>query len=176
MECKRAKTKRRRRAGKGFMGVDRIPPTRFGQLATIDHVSMRDWMGLGGIEGACDVLNFYDFYSECKYSCPVHGLDTWESYTHLNWIKGRNKIDHIYHDNYTSLKAAVHQLGAQSERSTPGIHHSNSIIERQNQIILYGTKVILFQAGLPACYWTYASPYFCHIESLGCRRFSVHTS
>ena len=43
----------------------------------------------------------------------------------------------------------------------PGVPHTNGIIERTNQLIIGGTGTCLIAAGLPPCYWTYASPCFC---------------
>ncbi len=84
----------------------------------------------------------------------------------LQEFKGTDKIENIYADNYSSYKKAITYIGASFEKSTQGIHHSNAIIERCNQDIVIGTRVLLAQAGLPYCFWTYASPYYCHVENI----------
>ena len=45
----------------------------------------------------------------------------------------------------------------------PGVPHTNAIIERCNQLVSGGTSTCLIAAGLPPCYWTYASPCFCFV-------------
>ena len=81
-------------------------------------------------------------------------------------MKGRNKILQIYSDNHPSLEKATHFVGANHEGSQPGHPKTNAIIERCNQDILIGTKVLLVAAGLPSCFWVYAGPAYCFYENL----------
>jgi len=67
-------------------------------------------------------------------------------------------VECVYADNYSSYKQAIKRLGATYERSQPGISKSNAIIERCNQDVLQGARVVLCQAGLPACFWPWAAP------------------
>ena len=50
---------------------------------------------------------------------------------------------------------------APHETSQPGVAHTNSKIERCNQIVLGGTISSLIEAGLPPCYWSNAALCFC---------------
>ncbi len=43
---------------------------------------------------------------------------------------------------------------------------NNSIIERTNQDVKYGTRALLAQAGLPACLWVYAAPCYCMLDNV----------
>ena len=135
-------------------------------MITCDHVFMKDWFGNKGVDGVPDVLNVLDLGTRCKYSFPVTTRDTMDTYTSLNAVRGNQRVKLIYSDNYSSLKKAIKLLGINWEPSQPGVHHSNAVIERCNQDILYGSRVLLCQAGLQACFWPYASPYFCHIENI----------
>ena len=160
--CMRAKTKRKPRKRGSFSRET----TAFGEIGTIDHVVMKDWMGLPGVGGFYDALNYLDLFSGYKASVPVKKKDTFETFTALNNIKGKDIFASIYSDNWEALKKAVRGIRATWEGSLPGVHKSNAIIERCNQDILYGARVCLGQAGLPGCFWTYAAPYYCHIENI----------
>ena len=69
-------------------------------------------------------------------------------------------------DNFSSIRKAVKLMGISWEACQPGVHHSNAIIERCNQELLNDCRVALFQAGLPACFWPYGSPYAAHIHNI----------
>ena len=101
-----------------------------------------------------------------KYSIPVYGLDTFETYTALNEFKGDERIGIVYCDDYSSYRKAIRKISAAAEHSIPSIHHNNAIIEAVNLDIARGVRVILCQAGLPGCFWTYAAPHYCHIENI----------
>jgi len=161
-ECRKAKMKRKRRHKDAF----KRDPTKFGEVFTYDHVWMKDWLGYGGIYGNTGLLNMYDVATGCKYAAPVTGSDTFETYVELNHVKGGAKISNVYCDNYPSLIKAARQCGATCENSQPGVHHSNAIIERQNGELLDGIRVSLLQAGMPACFWPFAAPCYCHLENI----------
>ena len=57
-------------------------------------------------------------------------------------------------------------MGINWEACQPAVHHSNAIIERCNQELLNDCRVALFQAGLPACFLPYGSPYSAHIHNI----------
>ena len=161
-ECLQAKMRRKRRYRHSF----NRDPKKFGDIVTCDHVLMKDWFGIGGIDGYNDTLNVLDLATKCKHSFPTHGLDTFETFCALNQVKGKDRVQNVYCDNYGSLVKAAKQIGATCEPSQPGVHHSNAIIENCNGDILNGTRTLLLQAGIPACFWPYGSPYYCHIENI----------
>ena len=72
----------------------------------------------------------------------------------------------MHSDNFSSIRRAVKLMGINWEACQPGVHHSNTIIERCNQELLNDCRVALFQAGLPACFWPYGSPYAAHIHNI----------
>jgi hypothetical protein len=163
-DCMIAKAKRKRRISRQQSKTAK----RIGDSVTCDHVFMKDWFDQKGIDGVPDVFNVMDLATRCRYSFPVHSKDTIDTYTALNSFKGRSKVKHIYSDNYGSIKQSVKLFGINWESSQPGVHHSNAIIERCNQDILVDTRVMLRQAGLPACFWPYAAPYSAHIHNITC--------
>ena len=160
--CRRAKLRRRRRASRAF----KRETGKFGDILTCDHVYMKDFLKRPGVGGTPDVFNVLDIHTHYKYSAPVTGFDSMEMLDCLQELAGTDKIKTVYADSYPSYKKAISKIEANYEKSIPGIHHSNAIIERCNLDIQMGTRVILAQAGLPYCFWPYASPYYCHVENV----------
>jgi hypothetical protein len=70
-------------------------------------------------------------------------------------------FDYVYTDNSPELSKALRDLGFPHGKSTPGIHQTNSHIERRNQTILGGTQTILEFVGFPACFGPLAARHFC---------------
>ena len=68
--------------------------------------------------------------------------------------------DHLIAES-DKLKYAIKTLGWNHNKNTPGISQTNSVAERQIRDISAGTRALLVQAGLPACYWCYAAPTYC---------------
>ena len=80
----------------------------------------------------------------------------------LRAFMGKLAIDSLYSDNAREFIASGRDLAVDAHHfSPPGMHQSNSLIERTNQIILGGTTASLVKAGLPPCYWSEAGPCFC---------------
>ncbi len=59
------------------------------------------------------------------------------------------------------------------EHSQPGVPQTNALIERANQDILQGTRTLLLQAGLPACFWTFAAPCYCLLDNTAEKKETV---
>ncbi len=49
----------------------------------------------------------------------------------------------------------------------------NSLIERATQDFLQGTRTLLLQAGLPACFWSSAAPCYCLLDNISDKKESV---
>ena len=69
----------------------------------------------------------------------------------------------FYSDGAPELHAACRALGITHEVSTPGQSQNNGIIERTHQEAQAGVAACLLQAGLPAQFWTFAAPCYCHL-------------
>ena len=52
-------------------------------------------------------------------------------------------------------------LGWNHAKTSPGISQTNAVAERQVRDIQAGTRALLIQAGLLACFWCYAAPAYC---------------
>ena len=62
--------------------------------------------------------------------------------------------------------SACSQLNVNSDQSQPEIHETNGIIEKYNQHVLDGTRVLLVQAGLPPVFWPYAATCYCMLSNI----------
>ena len=78
-----------------------------------------------------------------------------------HFVGSRTKVGEIYTDNSPELAVAIKHLGWCHATNTPGISQTNSTIELQVQDILHGSRTLLAQAGLPACFWNYSSQHYC---------------
>ncbi len=78
-------------------------------------------------------------------------------------IRGGDPRRRYYSDNWRALRNAAEMAGLQHESCLPGIHQTNGIAESNSRTILSGTRRLLMQAGLPACWWPYAAPCFCFL-------------
>ena len=71
------------------------------------------------------------------------------------------RIKYAYTDDSSALKAAVRQLGTPFDFSTPGRPKTTGVAERQVKEVIFGTRTLLRQAGLPDSVWPYAMRAFC---------------
>ena len=152
--CMRGKTKRKPRRQRKNKKDPREIPTEFGDIVTCDHVLMHDWWGKPGCGGTPDCFNMLDIGTGFKHSEGVYSKNTLETYKLIQYFRGRDHIHSIYSDNWKSIKKSCLNLGIMWEPSQPGVHHSNAVIERCNQDIMYGARALMIEAGLPGCYWT----------------------
>ena len=72
----------------------------------------------------------------------------------------------LYSDNHSSLKAACNAMGILRRQAQPGDPQSNGVIEGLNHRILQGTRANLIQAGLPNCFWPFASQHWCFLRNV----------
>ena len=104
----------------------------------------------------------YDRATRWKECYPVPTKSGNDAYRSLNHFAGTHaKIGAIYSDNSTELKYAIRHLGWNHDKNTPGSSKTNGVAERQVRDIQAGTRTILHQAELPACFWCYAAPTYC---------------
>ena len=76
------------------------------------------------------------------------------------------RIKRFYCDKEGGLIDACKHFGITYRIAQPGRPVTNSIAERANQDVLQGARCLLEQAGLPKCFWPFAAPYYCLMESL----------
>ena len=122
---------------------------------------MTDKMGHGGVHGAKDCYNHVDLRSTNKYSIPVSAKDNIQTLKAFDQILGNYPRGNYYSDNALCLAFAARSIGLKHELSLPGVSQTNGIAEVNNRVIIASTRKLLAQAGLPACWWPYASPCYC---------------
>ena len=133
---------------------------------TCDHKYFRDRWGQPGVRGKEYSLSVLDRGIGIKDCYPTKKLDTDTAVEQLKKFKGDKSIQLLYSDSSDAIIAAAKAVGANSETSQPGDPQSNGVIERLNSTILDGERTQLLQAGLPDCFWPYASRCFCHHDNI----------
>lgn len=149
-----------------FAGAFKRHLENYGDIITLDHVKMVDWMNQPGITGKHDALNTLDLKTRFKTSDAVNSKNTLQTYTLLNHIRGNDYIHIIYSDGWKAFTKAAQMLNIPHEKSQPGQPQTNAIMERCNQDILRGTRAVLYGAGLPTCFWPYASACYCMLDNI----------
>ena len=162
--CQRARLRRRPigvvRQDKGEAAVE------FGDVITCDHIiaSKDEAEGLLTDKTAMTIYDMGTHFTGC-YPLKTKGAD--DAYRALQHFRGpRGTFHYVYSDNSGEIWKAVDMLGFPQGTSTPGIHETNSHIERRNETILGGTRTVLESAGFPSCFWPLASAYFCHMLNI----------
>ena len=131
--------------------------SKFGDHGTGDHAKITDFYQRGGVHGAKELYTHVDVRTECTFAFPVAKKDDEQTLKAINHIYGNHPRRRYYCDNAAPLTNAVFMAGLQVETSTPGISQTNGVAEANNKTILVGTRRLLCQAGLPACWWPYAA-------------------
>ena len=136
-------------------------PTKFGESLSADHLVSHSEKSQS-LLGDKNAVVVYDRYSNWKGVYPVPSKSGNDAFTALqHFVGARTKVGEIYTDNSPELANAIKHLGWCHARNTPGISQTNSTIELQVQDILHGSRTLLVQAGLPACFWNYSAPHYC---------------
>ncbi len=100
-----------------------------------------------------DTVIIHDIATKWTDAFPVRSKTADDATYAINEFCGREYLHHVYVDNSGELNKSIKGLGFPKGSSTPGIPQSNGIIENYVKLTLNGAKVILEQAGLPACFW-----------------------
>ncbi len=107
-----------------------------------------------------------DLYSGLLHSFPVASKAATHVVHCIQQFVGPRKVETLYADNARELMGSCQELMMARDGGQLGVPHTNGIIERSNELVIGGTAPCLIAAGLPPCYWTYASPCFCfHINT-----------
>ena len=132
----------------------------WGDIVTCDHL-VSPSLKMQGLGGEKYGLSVKDLHSGMIAVYPVTEKDTASTIAALRHFAGRRNIHISYSDNALELAASARSMGIEHHTSLHGEPKTNSIIERTNQIIVGGTTASLIAAGLPPCYWSYATQRFC---------------
>ena len=136
------------------------------QIVTADHLVSSKTGWTIGVTGDVDALTVRDLWSRMIGCYPMRDESTESTVAALKDFVGGRKVELFYCDNSDELRKAGEELRFTTEFSQPGVPQTNGIAERNNRDILSGTRTALISAGLPACFWPYASQ--CYTMNRNC--------
>ena len=159
--CVRAKMKHR----KTFRGAFQRKLTKFGDLITFDYVDNRriaeqDY----GDDKTIFVIR--DRYTGMLQSYPSARKDTDAVIRAVKQFMGRRKIREAYSDDAPQFDKAMKALKIPMDTSLAGKTKHNSLAERTNQLVLVATTTCLLEAGIPSCFWMYATRCVSHLLNI----------
>ncbi len=136
----------------GFNSETTEKPVGFGDIITTDRmIAPREESE--GILGEKTALIIYERTPHFTACYPLKTKNADDAYRALQHFRGPNGYFHyVYSDNSGEIWKAVDTLGFPQGTSSPGIHETNSHIERRNETSLGGTRTVLEAAGLPGCF------------------------
>jgi hypothetical protein len=134
--------------------------TKWGETITCDHVYSGSETALG-FEGETETFIIKDLWSGLIHCFPCPTKATTYVIHCIQQLVGKRQVQTLYSDNAAEFMGSCRELMMARDGGQPGVPHTNGIIERCNQLIIGGTTTCLIAAGLPPCYWTFASPCFC---------------
>ena len=106
-------------------------------------------------------LMCYDIGTEKIDAYPARSNDHQDTDQAVADFRGETYLDMVYSDNSGEIKKAISEFGFNHRTSVPGVPQTNSLAEGRVRIVVYGTRTALGNAGLPSCFWPYASRHFC---------------
>jgi hypothetical protein len=154
--CVRGKMKEK----SGRRGAFQRKTEKSGDIIMFDHLYSGSARAIG-LEGETEAFVVCDLHTGIVHAYPVPDKEARHVVHSLQMFTGTRKISLVYSDNAPELLKSSALMSVPHETSQPGVAHTNSKIERCNQLILGGTISSLMEAGLPPCYWSYAAPCFC---------------
>ena len=136
--CQRARL-RRRPIGTGAAHVKAVG---FGDIITTDHI-IASREESEGILGEKTALTIYDMATHFTACYPLRTKTADDAYRSFQHFRGPNdEFRYGYSDNSGEIWKAIDMLGFPQGTSSPGIHETNSHIERRSETILGGTRTL----------------------------------
>ena len=134
----------------------------FGDLITFDLVEAS-----GDAENSDKyVMIIRDIYTGIIIGYPIGRKNTVTVINSLKHFAGRRKRKQAYSDDAPEFIHACSELKIPHDLSRPGKKQNDSLAERTNQFIVDQTTACLAHAGLPTCYWIYATTALCHLMNV----------
>ena len=125
------------------------PPTNFGDQVTAYHIYHHSER-CQGLSGDIDALLIYGRASTWIDCYPIRSKSADDAYNRFIYFMGPyQQIKYVYTDDRIALEAVIRQLGIPFDWSMPGRPQTNGVVERQVKEVLFGTRTLLRQAGLP---------------------------
>lgn len=140
--------------------------TSFGDVGPGDSITMTADGWKTGVGGFRYLHTHYDLLTESKYAIPVKKLNGMDTLRAMNFIYGDFPRRIYRSDNWKSLENAAKAIGLVHEPSQPGQGETNGVIEAVNGSIESMSRKAQLQAGMPACWWPFASPTVCFLGGI----------
>ena len=135
----------------------------FGQVVTADHLVIGERSeGFRGERSAMVVKDLFSGYVDAfpqKHRHAEGCVTAWIEYI------GEEKCQRFHSDCSKELRSMAKSMRLNHTTSTPYRPQGNSLIERENQVLVQGTKTLLQQSGLPHKFWPLAIRYFCFVRN-----------
>ena len=159
--CRRGKMRKVKRYKGSFVN----DASFWGQHLTADHItSVKD--NMLGVTNDKNALVIQDMYSKLRHLYPTNTKNAEETTMCIRKFSGDRGIRRLYSDNSGEIGAALKQLKIMPHNSLPGEPQTNAVAERNNGSILAGSRTTLVRAGLPACFWPFATEHYCLMENV----------
>ena len=140
---------------------------RWGELLTADHVfpTNEGCVGCGGLRYGFVIR---DVWSRFLQTLPVPNKTTDEVDFAIRKFAGARlrEVVTLYADQANEIRRARRRSRIHFEDNRAGVHHTNAIAERGNQLVEGGTTSCLIEAGQPTAYWPFATKVFCHHHNI----------
>ena len=138
-------------------------PTKFGESITADHmISGRDEASYKGDTVTCVIL---DRGTGWLMAYPAKHKSAAETKKAFMQFLGQATPDRVYTDGSQEFKSALEELGLPHDVSTPHRPQTNGVVERTNRRILEGVRCLLFQSGMPLCFWRDVVMTYCNLRN-----------
>ena len=134
---------------------------KIGDQITGDYVTITDMFGRGGVHGGRHLYVQKELGADRIDAVPTSKQDNAQTTAAMMQILGSLPRRNYYSDNQLCLINGARANGMNTENSLQGVSQTNGVAETTNKTVVSGTRKLLCQAGLPACWWTYAAPCFC---------------
>ena len=159
--CIRAKMKH----FKTYRGAFKRTLKKWGDLVTFDFADLERNSYLN----ACDdkeLLVIRDRFTGMIQSFPMKEKDADNIVLSIKRFAGNRKIAFAYSDQAPQFVKACKELKITLDTSVPGRKVTNSLAERNIQFLVGIAATCLLEAGLPACYWSYAVSCVSHLLNI----------
>ena len=159
--CVRAKMKHFRTHRGAFKRVLK----KWGDLITFDFADL-EWTNYMGVPDERELLVIRDRFTGVIQAFPLRGKSTDDIIPCLKRFMGSRKVMLAFSDQAPQFVKACRELKITLDTSVPGRKVTNSLAERNIQFLVTATTTCLLEAGLPACYWTFAVTCVSHLLNI----------
>ena len=159
--CVRAKMKHFRTHRGAFKRVLK----KWGDLITFDFADL-EWTNYMGVPDERELLVIRDRFTGVIQAFPLRGKSTDDIVPCLKRFMGSRKVMLAFSDQAPQFVKACRDLKITLDTSVPGRKVTNSLAERNIQFLVTATTTCLLEAGLPACYWTFAVTCVSHLLNI----------